>query len=178
MNIIQYLQQNKNYLAHAQKALTIDFDTIDIDCSKGETDNTLFIFIEKNNMSFDEAMSILTMKQKMLNEEWDDLELYNKDDIALWASMLAKEYGNAIYYENISEDEFLNDHFMHRLQLDAGIQSIYFNDKQINFKSFQEIIPCKKTYLKIAKSSYTRLEIEYYLETDMHFVLMNWYTTA
>lgn len=69
MNIIQHLQEDKNYLAQAIKALQLNFETISIDCSKGETDNTLLIFIAKDNISFNEAFNILTIKKKMLLEE-------------------------------------------------------------------------------------------------------------
>jgi hypothetical protein len=178
MNIIQHLQLDKNYAVHAAKALQVTAETIDIDYTKGETDNTLILFIEKNNLSFTEAMSILTMKQKMLHEEWDDLELYNNDDIKHWASLLVKEYGKSTYYENVTDDEFLNDHFVHRLRFETGIVSIFYNDSPISYKTFQEIIPCKNNYIKIAKSGYTRLEAEYYIETELHYILFNWYATA
>ncbi len=178
MNIIQHLQQNKSYLTIAHKALQIKFETIDIDYNKGETDNTLILYIDKNNYSFEEAMAILTMKQKMLQEEWEDLELYDKDDIATWANMLQKEYSRSTYFENVTDDEFSNNHFMHRLQFADGINSIYCNDIQISHAEFLLKTPCKKEYLKISKSSYTNLEAEYYLETQTHFVLFNWYTTA
>lgn len=178
MNIIQNLQSDKNYLAKAIKVLQLNFETISIDCSKGETDNTLLIFIRKDNLSFNEAFNILTIKKKMLLEEWDDIDIYDKVDIKLWAQMLLKEYANSTYYENVTSDEFLNDHFIHRLQFEDGINSILNNNIQITFEQFKEINPCEKNFIKISKSSYKNLDAEYYIETDEYFVLFNWYTTA
>jgi hypothetical protein len=178
MNIIQHLQQDKNYISIAIKALQLDIETIDIDCSQGETDRTLILFIVKNNYSFDEAFAMLTLKQKMLNEEWEDLELYDADDVKLWSQMLVKEYGNNMYDTNVSEDEFLKDHIMYKLKFADGIQSIFYNDKQIDFETLQNIFPCKSGFVQIAKTSFERLEAEYYIETDKHYVLCNWYTTA
>jgi hypothetical protein len=178
MNIIEQLQKDSNYIKFASKALQTEAFTIDIDCSKSENDNTLILYIKKDGYTFNEAMCLLTMKQKMLQEEWEDLDLYDTDDIKLWAKLLAKTYSNTTYYENVTADEFLNDHFMNRLQVAEGINAIFYNNEQISYKKFLEITPCKKSYLNICKSSYTHLEAEYYLETEQHFVLFNWFTTA
>jgi hypothetical protein len=178
MNIIKHLQQDKNYVLHASKALLFNFETIDIDCSHGETDRTLLLYIPKNNFSFDEAFAILTMKQKMLSEEWEELDLYDTEDVKMWAQLLAKEYASSTYFENVTIDEFLNDHFVHRLQITDGIIAVFKNDKQMPLIELQKNLPWKNNIIKIAKSTYTRLEVEYYVETDAHFVLVNWYTTA
>jgi hypothetical protein len=178
MNIIQHLQQDKNYINQALKALQLNFESIHIDCSKGETDITSILYIPKNDFTFNEALAILTIKQKMLKEEWNNIEAYTKEDEQFWITLLQKEYNHSTYCENLTDDEFLSDHFMHRLQFEAGINSIYKNDIQISYGKFKEITPCKNAYVKIAKSSFKRLEAEYYLETDEHFVLFNWYTTA
>lgn len=92
--------------------------------------------------------------------------------------MLLKEYANSTYYENVTNDEFLNDHFVHRLQFSDGINSIFSDDKNISYEKFKDMTPLKNVYTKICKSSYKNLEAEYYLETDKYFVLFNWYTTA
>jgi hypothetical protein len=178
MNIIEHLQKDSNYINFASKALQTEAFTIDIDCSKSETDNTLILYIKKDGYTFNEAMCLLTMKQKMLQEEWEDLDLYNADDIKLWAKMLAKIYSNSTYFENISDTEFLNDHFMNRLQVADNITAIFYNNEHITHKKFLEITPCKSQYLKICKSTYKHLEAEYYLETEQYFVLFNWFTTA
>lgn len=178
MNIIQHLLEDKNYINQAFNALQPHFESIHIDCSKGERDSTSILYIPKNNFSFNEALAILTIKQKMLKEEWNNIEAYTKEDVKFWTTLLAKEYELSTYYENVTDDEFLNDHFMHRLQFETGIKSIYKDGNQISYEKFNEIILCKNDYLKITKSSYKRLAVEYYLETDKHFVLFNWYTTA
>jgi hypothetical protein len=178
MNVIESLQSGNNYIMQASKALEIDVETIDIDCSHGETDRCLILFFVKNNFTFNEAFAILTMKQKMLSEEWEDLDLYNEADVTLWSQILAKEYASSTYSEKVTDDEFLNDHLIHRLQLENSIQSIFYNDKQISFINFQKINPIKTNLIRIAKSMYKRLETEYYIETEIHFVLFNWYTTA
>jgi hypothetical protein len=178
MNIIQHLQKNKHYLTQASKALQLNFEMIQIDCSKGETDNTLLLYIPKNDFTFNEALAILTVKKKMVNEEWNDTASYTKEDVHFWTTLLAKEYELSTYYENVTEDEFLNGHFMHRLQFEEGIKSIYKTGSQISYAKFKEITPCKNYYVKITKSSYKRLEAEYYLETDESYVLFNWNTTA
>jgi hypothetical protein len=166
MNIIQHLQQDKNYINQALQGLQLHFESIHIDCSKGETDSTSILYIQKNDFSFNEALAILTIKQKMLKEEWNNIEAYNKEDVKFWMTLIEKEYEDSTYYENVTHDEFLNDYFIHRLQFDAGINSIYKNDIQISYKKFKEITPCNDVFVKIAKSSFKRLEAEYYLETD------------
>jgi hypothetical protein len=158
--------------------LQLNFEMIHIDCSKGETDSTSILYIPKNNFSFNEALAILTIKQKMLKEEWNNIKAYTKENVQFWITLLQKEYNHSTYYENVTDDEFLNDHFIHRLQFEEGIKSIYKNGSQISYAKFKEIIPCKDAYVKIAKSIFKRLEAEYYIETDEHFVLFNWYTTA
>jgi hypothetical protein len=178
MNIIQHLQQDKNYVKQASKALHINFETIDIDCSHGETDKSLILFIKKDNYTFDEAFAILTMKQKMLAEEWEDLELYDAEDVKFWGQMLVKEYGTSTYHANVTKDDFMNNHFNHLLKFEDGVNSIFYNDIQISFAEFIKNNPFNVDFVNVAKSIYTRLEVEYYIETEAYFVLFNWYTTA
>jgi hypothetical protein len=178
MNIIEYLQKDKYYVNNASKALRINFERINIDCSHGETDRTLILFIKKDNYTFDEAFGILTMKQKMLAEEWEDLELYTAEDVEFWGQMLLKEYGNSTYHTNVTSADFMNNHFNHLLKFEDGINSIFYNDTKISFTEFIKTNPFNVPFVNAAKSIFTRLEVEYYIETEVHFVLFNWYTTA
>ena len=118
--LILRTQETKIFL---NEHYTINFEMIQIDCSKGETDSTSILYIQKNNFSFNEASVILTIKQKMLNEEWNDIGTYTKQDIQFWITVLEKEYKHSTYNENVTGKEFLNDHFMHRLQFEADMLS-------------------------------------------------------
>ncbi len=176
--IIEQLQADKNYLNYCNQALSTPFNTIDIDCSKGEMDRICIIYLPKSKYSFIEAMSMLTLKQKMLNEEWEDIELYDAKDVALWTTILAKEYKASTYKQNIDAQDFLNDDLVKRLQIEDKQYEIFANDKQINFVALDKINPCKTDFIKISKSDYSRLEVEYYIETQNNYVLFNWYTNA
>jgi hypothetical protein len=178
MNIINHLRRNINYENDSAEVLRIDFSAIDIDYSKGETDSVSILFIEKEEYSFEEAITLLIMKQKMLKEEWNDIENYTKEDIQFWITLLEKEYEDSVYNENVLVEEFTNDFFIKRLESEEEIQSVNFNDTEISFETFQKINPLTNNFIQISQSDFKRLAIEYYVETDLHFVLFHWCTTA
>jgi hypothetical protein len=178
MNIIKYLQQNENYTNLCLQALHIKFTVIDIDCSHGETDRIKIIFIKKESFSFEEAIAILIMKQKMLDEEWNDVENYTKEDIQFWITLLEKEYEHSTYNEDVLLEKFKNDYFVKRLVNGTDFKSILYDGLEISYVDFQKINPLNSTILKVESSIFKGLEIEYYIETESHFVLFNWYTTA
>jgi hypothetical protein len=178
MNIIKYLQQNENYTNLCLQALHIEFNVIDIDCSNGETDSIKILFIEKGTNSFEAAIAILIMKQKLLGEEWNDVENYTKEDIQFWITLLEKEYEHSTYNEDVLEEKFKNDYFVKRQVNGTDFKSILYDGLEISYVDFQKINPLNSTILKVESSIFEWLEIEYYIETESHFVLFNWYTTA
>jgi hypothetical protein len=178
MNIIKYLQKNINYEQHSLQVLVTNINVLDVDCSKGETDCIKILFVEKGTNSFEAAIAILIMKQKMLSEEWNNIANYTEKDIQFWITLLEKEYAYSTYNKNIIEKDFTNDFFIKRLEIQQEIQSLNFNDTEISFETFQKINPINNKFIQISKSDFKRLAIEYYVETDLHFVLFHWYTTA
>ncbi len=178
MNIIQQLQKDTNYLKHYKQTLSANIEVVDIDYSKGETDRVCILYLPSQTYSFTQAMSMLTLKQMMLNEEYNDIELYDADDIKLWADSLAKQYASSRYAETIPAAEFLQDDLVVRLTNKERNAVLFHNDVQITFEHFLEVNPFANELLSVSKSTYTRLEVEYYLQTKQHFVLFNWYTTA
>jgi hypothetical protein len=178
MNIIKHLQKNTNYEQLGLQALHIKFNAMVIDCTKGETDITKILFIEKGQFSFEEALAILIVKQKMIDEEWNDISNYSEKDIHFWITQLEKEYAYSTYNKNIGDNDFVNDFFIKRLEREEEIKSIKFNNGKISFETFQKINPLTNNFIQISKSDFKRLAVEYYVETDLHFVLFHWYTIA
>jgi hypothetical protein len=177
MNIIEHLQKNKNYLLNANKALHTQFDTIDIEFASDEIERILILHMDKGSYSHDEAFAILTMKQKMLNEEVEDLDLYDDDDVKVWAQTLLKVYQKSNYIAKINADELIREPIFERLQKKDTMHAIFENDKQLSYEQFVKINPCEATLLGIGKSVFARSEEEYYIETAAKFILLNWFST-
>ena len=179
MNVIQIISENQeHYINCCVESLTKKIDFITIDCSHGETDLTTIAFIKKENYNFIEAISILTMRLKMYKEEWKDYENYPKSDIIRWLGMLEKEYGNSEFIDDISEEKFNTSYLVERLSDKKEIKHLKLNDDFINFEIFDKIKPTKEKIVSISESIFERLEMEYYIETENNFVLLNWFTTA
>ncbi len=179
MNVIQNISKNQeHYINCCVKSLTKKVDFITIDCSRGETDLTTIVYLKKENYNFIDAISILTMRLKMYNEEWKDYESYSKSEIILWFGMLEKEYGNSEFIDDISEEKFNSSYLINRLFDEKEIKYLKLNDDFINFEMFNKINPIKEKIVSISESIFERLEMEFYIETENNFVLLNWFTTA
>jgi hypothetical protein len=180
MNIIETLNQHHDqYIKHCFDGLKASVSIFDIDNSKGEMDLTRILFVDKMQCSKQQAVAILTMRLMMYKEEWVDYQAYTKEDIIRWVGFLERDYENSTYHPAVSYDEFINDHFVYRLQFEDEIQKVILLDsKPIDFQEFQTIFPLENDILSISSSGFKRLEQEYYLETASHFMLFNWYTTA
>jgi hypothetical protein len=180
MTIIETLNTDYDqYIKHCFDGLKASVSIFDIDNSKGETDLTRILFMDKMQFTKPKAMAILIMRLMMYSEEWTDYEIYTKEDVIRWVKFLEINYQNSIYHPAVSYDEFINDHFVYRLQFENEIQkNILLNSKPIEFQEFQTIFPTENNILSISSSGFKKLEQEYYLETGSHFMLFNWYTTA
>jgi hypothetical protein len=179
MNVIQIISENQeHYINCCVKSLTKKVDFISIDCSRGEADFTTIAYLKKEKYNFIDAISILTMRLKMYKEEWKDYENYSKLDTIRWSGMLEKEYGNSEFITNVNEEKINANYLINRLFDEKEIKQLKLNDDLINFEMFDKINPIKEKKAAISESIFERLEMEYYLETENHFVLLNWFTTA
>jgi hypothetical protein len=59
------------------------------------------------------------------------------------------------------------------------IKNILYNGKKISFRKYTSHNPLlsDKIY-HIERTQSERLETQYFIETELHFALFNWYTTA
>ena len=180
MTVIQKLnKQYERYIAYCMAAMTTKINIIDIDCSKGETDRTRIFYFEKNDCSFDKAIAILTLRLKMYKEQWNDLNKYTEKNIILWTFMLEKEYEKSQYFSRVGMKLFKENFYLNRLKNEQQLKSIQLNSNSINFEQFEAINPIpKKNLTRISYSKFKRAEEEFYFETETHYVLFNWYTTA
>jgi mannitol/fructose-specific phosphotransferase system IIA component (Ntr-type) len=179
MTIFESITANhKLYIQHCLDSLKADLNIFDIDCSKGETDLTRVLFLEKKGNTKYEAIAILSMRLLMYEHEWADMPAYTKEDIIRREKMLEKAYENSMYFPDVSHDEFINDHFVYRLQFAEYLKEIKLNNKVVDFEKLNAVFPKKQEILKLSKTNFQHLEQEYYIETETHFVLFNWYTTA
>jgi hypothetical protein len=179
MNIIQIISENQgHYINCCVESLTKKIDFITIDCSRGETDLTTIAYLKKDNLNFIDAISILTIRLKMHKEEWNDLNKYSKTDIIRWSKMLQNEYKNSEFIKDVSEAKFNANFLVKRLSNEKEVKHLKLNDDFINFEMFDKINPIKEKIVSISESIFERLEMEYYIETESYFVLLNWFTTA
>ncbi len=180
MTIIDSISKDyEQYLSHCLDVLTIKTDIIDIDYSKGETDCTRLIFIEKNDLTSFHTLAILTIRLMMYSEEWNDLKNYKKEDFERWIPILKKQYDNCMYFPNIAIEDFENDFFVARLSASKEIKSMKYNDESIDFQRFKQINPLvHEDILSVSKTRFSGLMEEFYVQTSHHFVLFNWFTTA
>jgi hypothetical protein len=181
MNIITKLkQENTNYLLDFAAVLTTNVDIFFLDYTRGETDFTHLLCLEKSDdLTFNKAMSILLMRLKMYNEEWTDFANYTTDDIERWISFLETEFTNTEHISEVSSETYQNDFMVKRMEDHRDLKSILYNGKKISFGKYTDLNPLllDKIY-HIERTQSERLETQYFIETELHFALFNWYTTA
>jgi hypothetical protein len=182
MDIIKLLCMN-NYNQYSNDCfhgLEIPINILDIDYSKGETDLVRILFVEKKHLTKYHAISILTMRLLMYEEGWNKYEFYTIKDVEYWIEILEKKYSKSNFL--ISNFDLKQDsgyYFIQRLEDNDAINSILFNTEIIEFNDFFMINPLfSEKIIRANTSKFEGLETEYYIETENHFVLFNWYTTA
>jgi hypothetical protein len=153
-------------------------DVITLNYSKGETEMVTVLFTNKAELTFDQAMSLLVMRYKMYSEEWNDIERYTSKDIKLWSSFIKAEYGQSTFESDISFEDFRYNFFVNRLFENNEKCSIKHKDRLISDEEFQILNPLIGQAIKINRVVFDRMEEEFFVETDKHFVMFNWYTTA
>jgi hypothetical protein len=176
MNIITKLkQENEHYLFDFAAALTHKVNILRLDHSRGETDWTRILFLDKKNLNFNQAMSILLLRLMMYEEEWTDFEAYNLTDIERWIGFLETQYSANKFVENTKSTLF----FVERAKQENETKSFEFNAQIIDYQHFIQLNPLQNApILSISNSIFQSLREEYYIETAEHFVLFSWYTTA
>jgi hypothetical protein len=177
MHLFQHL--NKTLEKHALSALDTIVHTVHLDYSRGETDWTIVLFFEKNKVSFEAALAILPLRMKMYAEEWGDFAHYNHEDIVRWLGFLEADYEDSIFIENIEKEVFEANFFVKRMQLPDNLKNLTLNAEIIDFDTFKAQNPLFSEKIKhVAQSKFEGLRTEYYVETERHFVLFHWFTTA
>ena len=177
MSIIEFLEKDKNhYLKTCFKGLKLNVNIAFIDHARGETSSSFLFYLEKNTLNFEDAIAILTMRLMMYQEEWNDLESYNQEDVERWIGFLKRNYKNSEYNKEKFVFEYENED---RLTGKTYTKSIILDKKSINLQAFESINPLKnEKIIQSTCSNFLSLTDEYYVETEKHYVLFHWYTTA
>jgi hypothetical protein len=180
MTIINSLANNYDqYLNQCLDVLTTKIDIIDLDFTKGETDFTRLLFVEKKDLTKYHAVAILTMRLLLFEEEWNDLKRYTKEDIERWMGILEKQYEGSVYFPDIDVNEFKSHFFVERLTSKKGLKSVEHNGQIIDFLTFKRANPLfHEQIMRVSKTQFSGLKEAFYIETSHHFVLFNWFTTA
>lgn len=178
MTIIDSLKENHDqYLNQCLDVLTTKTDILDLDYSKGETDFSRLIFIEKKDLTKYHAVAILTMRLHLFENEWNDFKSYKKEDFERWIPLLEKQYEDCIYFPNVEIADFRKDFFVERLTQRKGLKSVKYNAQLLNFLKYKSMNPLfHERILTVSKTKFAGLQEEFYIETSHHFVLLNWVT--
>jgi hypothetical protein len=180
MTIINTLSKDYNqYLEYCLDVLNTKTDIIHLDYSKGETDFTRLIFVEKQDFTKQHALAMLTTRSFMYTEEWNDVKNYKKEDIERWIPLLKKQYEGAVYSDNMTVADFQNSFPFQRLPMKKTLKNSEHNAQIIDFLTFKRINPLfHERLMAVSKTTFAGLQEEFYIETSHHFVLFNWFTTA
>jgi hypothetical protein len=160
------------------KNINRSVDIITLNYSKGETDMVTLLFTNKDGITFDLAMPLLVMRFKMYSEEWNDIENYTKKDIKFWTSLIKNQYEQSSFKSDISFEHFRSNFFVNRLFENDNNCKILHRGIEISHKEFKTINPLSRQTNNINKIIFERLEEEYFVETEKHFVMFIWFTTA
>jgi hypothetical protein len=158
--------------------LNLNADFYHVDFTKGETDSSMLLVLDKKNLTRNDAFSILIMRHLMISEEWLSFKDYNIDDMSRWIGLLRTKYINTEFVEsiNIHDD---SDNFVFKRLFSNDIVSITKNVKSISTLEFIDWFNGQtKTQTKFMKSKFNGLEVEYYFENKNYYFMLNWYTTA
>ncbi len=179
MNIIQVL---KNELPQYKKvcfaALKAHIDVIEMNYSGGETDLTTLLFLKKENLTPNEAWAILTLRLLMHSEEWNDFETYTDEDIINWMELLSVHYSKTTFAPYTDTEIHAENYFIDRLKAPEKLNVVRYNGKIISPDAFDKIDPLTDKLHIVARTKFNTLEAEFYIETEKHFLLLNWFTTA
>jgi hypothetical protein len=181
MNIITKLkQENTNYLLDFAAVLTTNVAIFFLDYTRGETDFTHVLWLKKSDdLAFNKAVSILLIRFKMYMEEWADFANYTTDDIERWIGFLETEFTDTEHISEVSAEDYQNDFMVKRMEDRRDLKSILYNNKKISFKKYTDLNPLfSDKIFHIERTQSERLATQYFIETELHFALFNWYTTA
>jgi hypothetical protein len=175
MTIIETLKTDYNtYIDYCYKGLSRDVDVIFLDHSRSETTLSTILFIKKEDLSFKEAFSILTIRLLMYYEEWNNFSDFTRDDMIRISTQLEAKYFNTEFILNFTIPNDIDPRLTEK-----EILSIRFNNEVINFDYFETMNPLlTEKNIEWSISLFKSIQDEYYIETENHFVLFNWYTTA
>ncbi len=177
MNLITLLKKDfAHHVSCCLDGLNGNIDKVFIDHSRGETSFSYLFFIKKEELTFMEAMAILSVRLKMHQEEWNDISVYERADIERWIDFMAADYKGSTYKRNVDfeykkEARLTGENYY--------IKSIFLNEQQIDIKALESINPLQsEKILRSDGSVFKYIADEYYIETENHYVLFYWYTTA
>lgn len=182
--IIDVICKNrKAYLEACWQGLRQKMEVYYIDFTRGETNSSTFICLPKGNLKPKAAYAMLIHRALMVYEEMFDFENYSKLDVALLNEQIQANYKNTQYISNLDLNLERDGAFVFP-ELGYGWQpeKIYLHDYYpIDFETFDKLNPLR--HAKIIAASRTKfnekeLETEYYMETETHFLLLHWHTTA
>ena len=179
MNIIQVLKTEvPQYKKVCFEALKTHIDVIEMNYSGGETDLTTLLFLKKENLIPNEAWAILTLRLFMHSEEFDDFESYTTEEVLSWMELLATQY-NKTTFELYTDTAIHSDnYFIDRLKFPEKTNVVRYNGRTISPDTFDKIDPLSDTLRIISRTKFNTLEAEFYIETEKHYLLLNWFTTA
>ncbi|MGV3611288.1 MAG: hypothetical protein ACO1N0_10090 [Fluviicola sp.] len=178
-SLFNLLRENPAYLEISTDGLKKEINVYHIDYTRGETDSCRLLLLRKENLSRDAAFIILIQRLLMIEEEWTDYENYNPEDLMRWSGLVASDYRNSHYEDNVVLDtDEDNSLFMKRLMKESP-QNIFYNNSEIAYESYRRNCPLfNEQFLKVSKSKFNWLQVEFYIETPNYYMLYNWYTTA
>ncbi|HLP11243.1 MAG TPA: hypothetical protein VK177_04865 [Flavobacteriales bacterium] len=180
MNIFEGLTNEiTTYLDISVKGLKKHVDVYCLDFTNGETDLAHLLCVKKEGVTEKEALILLIQRLLMVNEEWEDLDEYTRADLIRWTPQLVMKYKNSVFADGLSINNETYKAFVTKRLVKHDLKSILLNSEEISFENFININPMlNEPVLKLSKSEFKQLEYEFYMETEKHFLLYNWYTTA
>jgi hypothetical protein len=175
MTVIETLKTDYDtYINYCYSGLSKTVNVFCLDHSHGETTLSTILFIKKESLSFKEAFSILTIRLLMYKEEWNNFSDFTRDDMIRISTWLEAKYSNTQFVLNFTIPNDIDPRFTEK-----EIVSILFNNEVITFDYFERTNPLlTEKNIKWSISMFKSIQDECYIETENHFVLFNWYTTA
>ena len=177
MNLITFLKKDfAHYVSCCLDGLKRNVDKVFIDHTRGETSCSFLFFIKKEELTFMDAIAILSVRLKMHQEEWNDISVYERADIERWIGFMAADYKGSTYKRNVNfeykkETRLTGENYY--------IKAIFWNGQQIDIKALESINPLQsEKILRSDASVFKSIADEYYIETENHYILFYWYTTA
>jgi hypothetical protein len=180
MTIIDHLQKQK--AAYFGQILTVfkhEIHVFELDCSRGESDFTRILWVKKKDLRKNQAIAILTIWRKIFDESWQQYSDAKMEDFERWVSFLAQEYAGSTFVKKVDFETDADYFFVERTRDENAIKSIKYNAQIVDYQDFKSKNPLFLENIKsVSKSKFDRLKTEFYVETEQHFVLFHWFTTA